>query len=360
MPDLILLRHGQSLWNERNLFTGWHDVPLTERGRSEAAAAGLLLRDADGIDITVVHTSLISRAIITAQLALETAERSWVPVRRHWRLNERHYGALQGKDKKETRERYGDEQLLAWRRGFATPPPPLDADDPMQARFDPRYRDVPVDLLPSAECLADVVIRALPYHHDAIVPDLLTEGARGGAVLVVGAAFGIHSMSSASVPGIDGAPTNVPSASASTLDMAKVSALMQKITSNPKDTASLQGLASLYFQAGDYKNSAVFSQKVVTLDPKNDLSWVALGAAQFNQGQNDAAKASWVKATFLNPKNAEAHYDLGFYYLSGSKPDQAAAKKEWAAVIAIDPKSDLAKTVQTHMASLASAAPSAK
>ena len=184
--------------------------------------------------------------------------------------------------------------------------------------------------------------------------------AAGGAVLVVGAAFGIHSMSSASVPGIDGAPTNVPSASASTLDMAKVSALMQKITSNPKDTASLQGLASLYFQAGDYKNSAVFSQKVVTLDPKNDLSWVALGAAQFNQGQNDAAKASWVKATFLNPKNAEAHYDLGFYYLSGSKPDQAAAKKEWAAVIAIDPKSDLAKTVQTHMASLASAAPSAK
>ena len=185
MPDLILLRHGQSLWNERNLFTGWHDVPLTERGRSEAAAAGLLLRDEEGIDITVVHTSLISRAIITAQLALETAERSWVPVRRHWRLNERHYGALQGKDKKETRERYGDEQLLAWRRGFATPPPPLDADDPMQARFDPRYRDVPVDLLPSAECLADVVIRALPYYHDAIVPDLLTEGARGGAVLVV-------------------------------------------------------------------------------------------------------------------------------------------------------------------------------
>lgn len=185
MADLILLRHGQSTWNDRNLFTGWHDVELTERGRGEASAAGQLLADAEGIDVTVVHTSLLTRAIITSQLALETAGRSWVPVRRHWRLNERHYGALQGKDKKETRERYGDEQLLAWRRGFATPPPPLAADDPMQARHDPRYRDVPVDLLPSAECLADVVVRSLPYYHDAIVPDLLAEGARGGAVLVV-------------------------------------------------------------------------------------------------------------------------------------------------------------------------------
>ncbi len=185
MPDLILLRHGQSLWNELNLFTGWHDVPLTERGREEAAAAGVLLRDAEDIDLSVVHTSLISRAIITANLALETAERSWVPVHRHWRLNERHYGTLQGKDKKETRELYGDEQLLAWRRGYATPPPPLSDNDPMQPRFDPRYQDVPQDLLPSAECLADVVVRALPYYHDAIVPDLLREGARGGAVLVV-------------------------------------------------------------------------------------------------------------------------------------------------------------------------------
>jgi 2,3-bisphosphoglycerate-dependent phosphoglycerate mutase len=185
MPDLILLRHGQSLWNELNLFTGWHDVPLTERGRQEATTAGVLLNEAEGIDISVVHTSLISRAIITANLALETAERSWVPVHRHWRLNERHYGALQGKDKKETRERYGDEQLLAWRRGFATPPPPLDDQDPMQPKFDPRYKDVPQDLLPAAECLADVVVRALPYFHDAIVPDLLREGARGGAVLVV-------------------------------------------------------------------------------------------------------------------------------------------------------------------------------
>ncbi len=185
MPDLILLRHGQSLWNELNLFTGWHDVPLTEKGRQEAAAAGVLLNNAEGIDISVVHTSLISRAIITANLALETAERSWVPVHRHWRLNERHYGALQGKDKKETREKYGDEQLLAWRRGYATPPPPLGDDDPMQPRFDPRYSDVPQDLLPAAECLADVVVRALPYYHDAIVPDLLREGARGGAVLVV-------------------------------------------------------------------------------------------------------------------------------------------------------------------------------
>ena len=184
MPDLILLRHGQSLWNELNLFTGWHDVPLTEKGRIEAAAAGMLLKEAEGIEVAVVHTSLISRAIITSQLALETAERSWVPVKRHWRLNERHYGALQGKNKKETRELYGDEQLQAWRRGYATPPPPLDANDPMQPRFDARYRDIPLDLLPSAECLADVVVRTLPYYHDAIVPDLLNEGARGGAVLV--------------------------------------------------------------------------------------------------------------------------------------------------------------------------------
>ena len=182
MADLILLRHGQSTWNELNLFTGWHDVELTERGRTEAAAAGALL---GGLEVAVVHTSLLTRAIMTAELALHAAGRPWVPVKRHWRLNERHYGALQGKDKKETKERYGDEQLLAWRRGFATPPPPLEDGDERLASGDPRYRDVPAAALPRSECLADVVARALPYFDDAIVPDLLAEGARGGAVLVV-------------------------------------------------------------------------------------------------------------------------------------------------------------------------------
>jgi len=178
-----------------------------------------------------------------------------------------------------------------------------------------------------------------------------------GVVLLAGAAFGVHAMSSSAVPGITGTPDTSTSASPAALDMAKVGALMQKISANPKDSASLSQLANLYFQAGDYKNSAVFSQDVVKVDPKNDTAWVALGAAQFNQMDQTAAKASWLKAIALNPKNAEAHYDLGFLYLSGSTPDMTAAKKEWATVIAIDPKSDIAKTVQTHLASLNSASP---
>ena len=134
---------------------------------------------------------------------------------------------------------------------------------------------------------------------------------------------------------------------------------MQKITANPKDTASLGELANIYFQAGDYKNSALFSQKVVAIDPKNDSAWVALGAAQFNAVDQVSAQKSWEKAIAINPKNAEAHYDLGFLYLSSDKPDMAKAKKEWNTVIAIDPKSDLAKTVQTHLTSLNSPSPSA-
>jgi len=179
----------------------------------------------------------------------------------------------------------------------------------------------------------------------------------GGLVLVAGAAFGVHSMTSSGIPAIDGAPDPTPSSSAPAIDQAKVGALMQKITANPKDTKSLGELANIYFQAGDYKNSALFSQKVVAVDPKNDSAWVALGAAQFNQVDQTGAKASWQKAIAINPKNAEAHYDLGFLYLSADKPDTAAAKKEWATVVAIDPKSDLAKTVQTHLASLNSASP---
>jgi len=185
MPELVLVRHGQSTWNEANRFTGWHDVDLTARGEEEAAEAGRLLAGAEGLDLRVVHTSVLTRAVRTASIALDAAGRSWLPVRRHWRLNERHYGALQGLDKKETAAEYGPEQLAAWRRGYATPPPALPAGDPRHPAGDPRYRDVPVGALPATECLADVVARAVPYWEDVIVPDLLAEAGRGGAVLVV-------------------------------------------------------------------------------------------------------------------------------------------------------------------------------
>lgn len=178
-------------------------------------------------------------------------------------------------------------------------------------------------------------------------------------VLVVGGAFGVHLMTSNSgVPGIDGAPdTSTPSASAS-LDMAQVGALMQKISADPKDVKSYAALASLYFTAGDYKNSAQFSQKVTALEPKNVTGWIGLGAAQFNQGDAAGAEKSWLKAVAADPKNAEAHYDLGFLYMSGDKPDLAKTKAEWEKVVAIDPSSELAKTVKTHLASLASQTPS--
>lgn len=186
VPELVLLRHGQSTWNDANLFTGWVDVPLSARGEEEARAAGRLLgAEADrGLHLRVVHTSVLTRAVRTAELALAEAGCSWLPVRRHWRLNERHYGALQGLDKKETAERHGDEQLKRWRRGYDTPPPPLAEADRTAQAADPRYRDLPAAALPGSECLADVVRRVVPYWEDVIVPDLLAEGARGGAVVV--------------------------------------------------------------------------------------------------------------------------------------------------------------------------------
>jgi 2,3-bisphosphoglycerate-dependent phosphoglycerate mutase len=175
MATLILLRHGQSTWNLENLFTGWVDVPLSPLGEQEAARGGALLQE-HGVLPDVVHTSVQIRAIHTAELALRACERSWIPVRRSWRLNERHYGDLQGKNKKETAEEFGEERLMEWRRSYDVPPPPLDWD----ASADPRYRDLPPELVPRSECLADVVDRMMPYWYDGIVPDL----ALGRVVLV--------------------------------------------------------------------------------------------------------------------------------------------------------------------------------
>ena len=185
MPDLVLLRHGESVWNAENLFTGWHDVDLSPKGETEAQASGRLLAAEGDLDLMVVHTSVLTRAIRTAEVALAAAGRSWLPVRRHWRLNERHYGDLQGRNKVETAQQYGAEQVHLWRRSYATPPPPLPDGDERSAAKDPRYRDVPAEALPATECLADVVRRAVPYWQDAIVPDLLSTGGRGGAVIVV-------------------------------------------------------------------------------------------------------------------------------------------------------------------------------
>ncbi|KQT92293.1 phosphoglycerate mutase [Marmoricola sp. Leaf446] len=167
---LILLRHGESDWNAKNLFTGWVDVALTEKGRAEAVAGGEQLVEA-GLLPDVVHTSLLRRAITTAHLALDAADRHWIPVRRSWRLNERHYGALQGKDKKQTLEEYGEEQFMTWRRSFDTPPPPIEDDDRWSQAGDPRYADLGADL-PRTECLEDVIARMLPYWESDVLPDL--------------------------------------------------------------------------------------------------------------------------------------------------------------------------------------------
>jgi 2,3-bisphosphoglycerate-dependent phosphoglycerate mutase len=167
---LILLRHGESEWNAKNLFTGWVDVALTEKGVGEAVRGGELLREADVLP-DVVHTSLQRRAINTACLALDAADRHWIPVKRSWRLNERHYGALQGKDKKQTLAEYGEEQFMLWRRSFDTPPPPLDDSDEWSQAGDPQYADLG-DELPRTECLKDVIARFLPYWEAEIVPDL--------------------------------------------------------------------------------------------------------------------------------------------------------------------------------------------
>jgi 2,3-bisphosphoglycerate-dependent phosphoglycerate mutase len=182
--DLVLIRHGQSTWNAENLFTGWVDVDLTPAGEAEARAGGELLAAVDDLDLRLLHTSVLTRAIRTAELALAAAGRSWLPVRRDWRLNERHYGDLQGKNKAAIKAEFGAEQLQLWRRSYDTPPPPLSLDNPYDVAGDPRYRDLETAELPRTECLKDVVVRVVPYWESAIVPDLRAAATAGGAVLV--------------------------------------------------------------------------------------------------------------------------------------------------------------------------------
>ncbi len=177
---LILLRHGESEWNAKNLFTGWVDVDLNDKGRAEARRGGELLKEA-GLLPDVVHTSLLKRAINTSQLALDACDRQWIPVVRNWRLNERHYGALQGKNKKETLDEYGEEQFMLWRRSYDTPPPPIDPGDTYAQTSDPRYAALPPDARPATECLKDVVVRLIPYWEDVIV----AEGLRSGRTVLV-------------------------------------------------------------------------------------------------------------------------------------------------------------------------------
>lgn len=165
---LVLLRHGQSDWNAKDLFTGWVDRPLSDQGRQEAVRGGELLREKNVLP-DIVHTSLLRRAITTADLALDKADRAWIPVKRSWRLNERHYGALQGLNKKETREKYGDKQFMEWRRSYDIPPPPIEPGSKWSQANDVQYKDITV---PRSECLKDVVERFLPYYKEEIVSDL--------------------------------------------------------------------------------------------------------------------------------------------------------------------------------------------
>ncbi|MBO0849135.1 MAG: phosphoglyceromutase [Pseudonocardia sp.] len=206
--QLVLLRHGESEWNAKGLFTGWVDVALSVNGEQEARRGGELLTER-GVLPDVVHTSVLRRAISTANLALDACDRHWIPVRRDWRLNERHYGALQGKNKKQTREEFGDEQFMLWRRSYDTPPPPIEPGSEFAQSDDPRYAGV--DAV-RTECLKDVVARLLPYWEEAIVPDL-----RAGRTVLV-AAHGnsmralvkhLDGISDADIAGLD-IPTGIP------------------------------------------------------------------------------------------------------------------------------------------------------
>ncbi|MFZ5872765.1 MAG: phosphoglyceromutase [Actinomycetota bacterium] len=207
---LVLLRHGESDWNAKNLFTGWVDVPLSEKGEAEAARGGDLMLAEDLLP-DVVHTSLLRRAISTANLALDRCDRHWIPVRRSWRLNERHYGALQGKNKKQTLEQFGEEQFMTWRRSYDVPPPEIEPGSEWSQDGDPRYADLGTEM-PRTECLEGVVQRMLPYWDDAIVPDL-----RAGRTVLV-AAHGnslralvkhLDDISDSDIPGLN-IPTGIP------------------------------------------------------------------------------------------------------------------------------------------------------
>lgn len=180
MYKIVLLRHGESAWNKENRFTGWTDVDLTEKGIEEAKSAGALMK-AEGYTFDVAYVSVLKRAIRTLNLALDEMDLLWIPVYKSWRLNERHYGALQGLNKAETAAKFGDEQVLIWRRSYATPPPPLERDDPRYPGNDPRYADLTPEELPLTECLKDTVARFLPYWHETIAP-MVKSGKR---VLVV-------------------------------------------------------------------------------------------------------------------------------------------------------------------------------
>ncbi len=180
MKKLVLLRHGESIWNKENRFTGWKDVGLSEKGIEEAKKAGQLLKK-DGFDFDVAYTSVLKRAIKTLWLAMEEMDLMWIPVYRSWRLNERHYGTLQGLNKAEIAAKYGDKQVLIWRRSYDIPPPPLDANDERHPKNDRRYKDIPANELPLTECLKDTVARFLPYWKSTILPDIQ----KGKKVLIV-------------------------------------------------------------------------------------------------------------------------------------------------------------------------------
>lgn len=171
MYKIVLLRHGESVWNHENRFTGWYDIGLTSKGQAEAEAAGKLLRE-QGFKFDLAYTSVLRRAIKTLWTVLEALDRMWIPVQHSWRLNERHYGALQGLDKAETAAKYGDEQVLIWRRSYDTPPPALSDNDERLAVGDPRYANIPAAELPRTECLKDTVARVLPFWNDTIAPSI--------------------------------------------------------------------------------------------------------------------------------------------------------------------------------------------
>ena len=211
MGTLVLFRHGQSSWNLENRFTGWWDVPLSEQGQKEARTAGTLLAE-QGLVADIAHTSLLTRAITTLHLALEEMDQLWVPVSRSWRLNERHYGGLTGLDKAETREKFGDDQFMLWRRSYDVPPPPIEPGSEYDVQADPRYRHLAPDAVPLTECLADVVMRMLPYWYDAIAPDLIA----GRTVLVSAHGNSLRALikhldgiSDAEISGLE-IPTGVP------------------------------------------------------------------------------------------------------------------------------------------------------